>query len=247
MSEDRILLDPLLPALKVPESGGSPSLAKFFFDPKMFFKALDIRPGWVKAFMIASAIMMLTIVISIPLLIHTATQQLPNMSPDRQQELISTLRVSQYIGILFSPVVFLLKISIGAYVLWVLSIFCGADLPFRKVLSLVSYVSIIPVLDRLAGYSLNYLSNVDSIENAEQIRSTFLSVSSFVNLSGHPALRALADNCDLFALWYLTLLVIGLAVIGRFSQAKSTGIVSIFFFIQLIFALGTSVLFTKGV
>lgn len=244
MSEGRILLDPTS-ALGAPEIA-SPSLAQFFFSPKEFFKALDAKPGWVKAFLIASAITMLTVVISIPLLVQVARQHFGDMSPDRQQELIGTLRASQYIGVLFSPVALLLKLSIGAYVLWGLSVFSGADLPFRKILSLLSYASIIPLLDRFAGFSLNYLGQMENIETAEQIRSTLLSASAFFDLSGHPALRALADNCDLLAFWYLAVLAIGLAVIGRFSRTKSGFIVGVFFLIQLIFAVGTSVLFTKG-
>lgn len=244
MSHAPIALNPNLSFQ--PSEQPSPSLAKLFFAPTSFFQSLDTRPAWVKAFLIASALMMLTIVVSLPLITHISAQQLSQLPAERQQEMMSTMRASQYVAILFSPVVQLLKLVIGAYVLWGMAMVAGADLNYRKMLSLLSYVSIIPVLDRLAGFSLNYLVGINNIENSSQIRSTFLSATAFLDLSSHPALRTLADSFDLFSFWYLALLVIGIAVIGRFSKARALFIVSGFFLAQLAFAVGTSFFFVKS-
>src|SRR5947208_16517932 len=113
MSQGQIALNPNL-GLQPPDVA-SPSLAKFFFAPKTFFQTLDARPTWVKAFLITSALMVLTIVILLPLITHVSAQQLSQIPAERQQEVMSTVRASQYVAVLFSPVVQLLKLVIGPY------------------------------------------------------------------------------------------------------------------------------------
>ena len=244
MSQAQIALNPSV-GLQ-PAEPPAPSLFKFFFSPTAFFQSLDVRTVWVKAFLICSGLTVATILISLPLISHASAAQLGQLPVDRQQELLSTMRASQYVAILFSPVMQLLKLVIGAYVLWGLTVLSGADIQYRKLLSLLSYASIVPILDRLWGYSLNYLAGVDKIETGADIRSTLLSLSAFFDFSSHPALRSLVDNCDLMSFWYFVVLVSGLAILGKMSRMKSTVIVFAFFFAQLAFAVGTNLLFVKG-
>lgn len=245
MSQGHIALTSQL-GMPAPIRSHSPSFTKFFFAPTDFFGALDAQPGWMKAFLLTAVLLMLTIGIAIPLVTHASMHQMSQLSAERQQEVLQAVHASQYIAILFAPIVHLLKLAIGAYVIWGISLLFGADLNFRKVLSLVSYASIIPVLDRVAGYPLNYLMGLNNIENSSQIRSTFLSASAFFDLSAHPALRSLLDSLDLFSFWYLALLVIGLSVIGRFSKSRSALIVGIFFAAQLAFTVGSTLLLARN-
>jgi hypothetical protein len=246
MSQGHIALNSQF-GMPAPNRSHSPSFAKFFFSPIDFFRALDAKPGWMKAFLVSAVLIILTIAIAIPLVTQVSMHQMSQLSVERRQELLQTVHASQYIAMLFAPVVHLLKLAVGAYLIWGTCIVFGADLNFRKILSLVSYASIIPILDRLAGYPLNYLSGINDIESSSQIRSTFLSVSAFFDLTAHPALRSLLDSLDLFTFWYLALLVVGLSILGRFSKPKSALIVGIFFAAQLVFTVGSTLLFAKHV
>src|SRR5271154_92164 len=124
-----------------------PSFVEFFFAPSAFFRALNARPGWVKAFWVCAALTMLTTVISLPLVMALARQRALQSNAANVDEIMNTLRASQYVSIVLSPAIVLLRMAVSAYILWVLAVLFGTDFTFRKVLSLVSYVSIAPALD----------------------------------------------------------------------------------------------------
>src|ERR1051326_8725014 len=59
-----------------------------------------------------------------------------------------------------------------------------------------------------------------------------------VNFKDHPMLFALLSRLDLFAIWTLILIVIGLAVAARISKAKSAGVVIVVWTIATLMTVG---------
>jgi hypothetical protein len=206
----------------------------FFFEPFRFFRRLGVDPGWVIPFLVSSLLAIATIAVATPLITHISIQQLPNpISSERQAELLSTISMSQYIGAVAAPIAQLLKLSLSAFVVWSLLILIEAEVSFRKVLSVLAYACLVPSFDRLAGILLNYAVPVESLDSAHKMRSTLLSLSSFLNTTGHPLFRTLCDSLSLLSIWYYFLLIVGLSAACSTRRMRSFIVVFILWLLQL--------------
>ncbi|PYT08095.1 MAG: hypothetical protein DMF60_05695 [Acidobacteria bacterium] len=216
-----------------------------FFDPFNLFGRLNARPNWLIPFLIVALAGVVSIFLMSPVVMHVAVQQIPEgASAETQEQMLSMFKVWRYYGILISPLLLIIRWSISAFLLFSVSVLFGADITYRKVLSLLANASIIIALDNLLSIGVLYLRGVDTIKSMEDIQSTVLSLNHIFGSPGHPVMRVFLESINVLTVWYMIVLVLGMASLTKVSKKQSAVIVGLVWAMQTMFVIGLAMIFS---
>ncbi len=218
-----------------------------FFDPFNLFGRLNARPNWLIPFLIVAAAGVLSIFLMSPVMMHIVERQIPEgLSAEAQAQMISMIKVSRYHGIVASPLLLIVKWSISAFLLFSISVLFGADITYRKVLSLLGHASIITALDNLLSIVVLYMRGIDTIKSMEDIQSTVLSLNHILGSSGHPVMRVFLESVNVLTVWYMIVLALGMASMTQVSRKQSAVIVGLVWAMHTIFLMGVATIFSHA-
>jgi hypothetical protein len=222
-------------------------MLNLFLTPSRLFQRIAKSPGWVLPFAIVVllnvAAVLLTEPISQQVFLHTLP---PGMDGARLAQIQSSLRISSYLSLLLSPIVIFLRIGILVVLFYAATVvLTGADVPYRRIVSLLTYCSVFTALDRLGGVIMNYLVGADNLERPADMQTTFLSANAFFH-PANPLLRSLFDNLSPFTIWYLVLVAAGMTVIARVPRSRAVMITFAVWLIQTVFLCTASLLFAQA-
>ena len=218
-----------------------------FFDPFNLFDRLNARPNWLIPFLIVSVAGVLSIFLISPVLTHIVAAQISEgLSAEAQEQVISMFKLSKYYGILVSPLLLMVRWSISAFLLFSVSVLFGADITYRKVLSLLGHASIITALDNLLSVAVLYMRGTETIKSMDDIQSTVLSLNHILGSSGHPVMRVFLESVNVLTLWYMIVLVLGMASMTQVSKKQSAAIVGLVWAMQTVFLMGIAMIFSHA-
>lgn len=221
-------------------------LHEIFIDPAEAFSRIDEHPSWLGPFLVGSLVAIVTILLLAPIGQQLALRHLPNSAGEEvKAEMFKILRLSTYYGVAAAPILTLLKWSVLATLLFLFLILSGADISYRKTLALLGHASLVVSLDSLLSVLVMYLRGLDNILSPADVQSTVLSLSSFWGVALHPALRVVLDNLSVFMLWYLALLIFGVASVARLDRWRAALIVTLLWGLQTLFMAGIAMIFSR--
>ncbi len=217
-----------------------------FFDPRTLFKELESRPQWLIPFIIVSVIAIICTLLMFPVMEHLMLRQMPEgLSVQQQTQMLSSLKMTRYIGLLSAPVVLLMKMGLMAFLLYGVTVLFSFDFTYRKALSILSHASIIAALDGLIMVATIYFRGMNEIQSPKDLGSAVLSLSWLFGATLHPAMRAVLDSLTFFSVWYWVLLFIGIKLTTKLSKVKAFLIVAILWGIQTGFSAGMAMIFSR--
>ena len=209
-----------------------------FFEPASLFKNLNSRPTWLGPFLVVSLLVIVCTLLMFPVMEHLMLKQLPvGISAEQQAQMLSSLKMSRYIGLLSAPVTLLIKWSIFAFLLYAVTILFSSDFTYRKALAIMAHASIITALDSLIGIAILYLRGLDNIQSPKDLESLVWSLSWLFSAALHPAFRAILDSLTIFSLWYWIVLFLGVRLTTKLSKLEATAIITILWIIQTGFSV----------
>lgn len=218
-----------------------------FFEPFNLFRRLNARPNWLRPFLIVAAAGVVSVFLMSPVLTQIVVRQIPEgLSAEAQEKVISMFKLSSYFGMLASPLLLIVKWSISAFLLFAVSVLFGVDITYRKVLSLLGHASIITALDNLLSIGVLYMRGIDTIQSAEDIQPTVLSLNHILGSSGHPVMRVFLESVNVLSVWYVIVLVLGMASMSQVSKKQSAMIVGLVWAIQTMFLVGMTMIFSHA-
>lgn len=218
-----------------------------FFDPFNLFGRLNARPNWLIPFLIVAVAGVLSIFLMSPVMMQVMVRQIPEgLSAEAQEQMISMFEISRYYGVLVSPLIVIVKWSISAFLLFSISVLFGADITYRKVLSLLGHASIITALDNLLSIAILYMRDIDTIKSMEDIQSTVLSLNHILGSTGHPVMRVFLESVNVLNVWYMIVLVLGMASMTQVSRKQSAVIVGLVWAMQTIFLMVMAIIFSHA-
>ena len=127
----------------------------------------------------------------------------------------------KYVGLAFgavaTPVVFLIL----GLVFWLGVKLMGSDTGFMRVLSTVSHAFLPAAV--VGGIIVSILASRAGMLTADAVQGLVKSnLGAFLPDSASPVLHTLAGSIDVFTLWSLVLVAMGLAIVARIKQARAT-------------------------
>ena len=204
-------------------------ITNIFIKPRKGFAELAKKPSWVIVFVSITfaAIGIAWVVLPFSIQLDSKFQALESghYGPGALQKGIE-IGIFHFIGVLLSPVPSLIKCLIFAVCLYLGARLLGStnELTFKLMYAVVLHAELILVLSNLInGALLLYFKQSDDIQN-------------FTDLQVLPGLHLLLDNqaeatpyfmfkflsqFDLFSMWYLWVLSLGVAVVAKLTMRKS--------------------------
>ena len=155
-------------------------------------------------------------------------------NPQLTPEMVENMRGMQAtIGMVFAYVATPLMLLIFGLILWVIARLVGARLSVKQSMLVTTLASIPRVLGLIALAIQTAFMDTSRVTNMGQLS---VGPARFMDESAGHTVYQLATGFDLFAIWNVVLVGIGVAVIGKVSGARAAIVAAI------IFLLGTGVL-----
>jgi len=223
------------PALSDAQPMSEPArLFGVFFDPKRAFPDIAARPRWWAPLLIS----MLTATVFVSLYSRRigwdhyleraleSNPQLESLSAEQRQRIVeqqaSVAGVLSYVGAVAGTVV--TTVVVAGALLFVSNLMLGADLVFRQVFAVTCYSFLPNVLAALLGILMMFLKHP---EDFDLENPTAFNIGAWLDPASTPkGLMAVASSIDLFSIWVILLLALGISSAARkVSYAKALGAV----------------------
>ena len=206
-----------------------------YFSPRETFESINRKPNWLIPLIALALISTFSVVIMSPVLKTAqinAIAERQGISEDEAEELLQRgASIQKYVVPLSSFVgVFVVTLIIAGIFFLVGNYFMGGETSYKKVLSIYCYIAfaiglvgtIIKVPLILAKKSMSVQTSLAALLS-EDARETFL--------------YRLFSHFDIFTIWSMILMVIGMAVIYRFSTKKSAVLVGSLWLLWIVVSL----------
>lgn len=141
-----------------------------------------------------------------------------NASPEQVERAKNITHVVTQFSVALTPAIVIGIILLIAWLVTAMGSMAGLRAKFRDLFSLLAACSLIPALQYIATYIV-IRAKGDEITSQEQLTPPFGLDIFFQNV--HGALLALLNYFSIFQIWYLIVLTIGLAYLGKSSKGKA--------------------------
>jgi hypothetical protein len=188
-----------------------------FFDPKKTFEDIAKRPTWIVPLVL---IMIAVLAVSVTMAQRIgwerivrhgmeASSRAQQMTPEqREQGVAMGVKIASimgYVGIIFVPVIYVIMAGV---LLGVASGIFSAGVRFKQVFAVVCYASLTGVIQSILTIVVICLKNPDEFNSQNPLA---FNPAAFMDLgTSSKFLYSLATSLDLFYLWTILLMAVGL-------------------------------------
>ncbi len=151
------------------------------------------------------------------------------LDEEQIQQSLAVVERFKYIGFAAAPVTLLLRWSILAALLYFSSVLLDAEgaFKFKTVFAVVVHSELILLLMAVINVLLLYAKGPETVDHVTDLQAIVgLDILVPDNISSLPLFTFLS-NINIFSIWYVATLAIGISVITNFSRLKSAILVSV--------------------
>lgn len=129
-----------------------------------------------------------------------------------------------------SPFYLIIKFIIISVVLWIIISFFSDEADFKKIFSVVVHCGIITFLGSVLTLIILQLRGVDSIKSSTDVQVS-LGLDIFLqNPDLSLPLKAFLSNINVFSIWWIVLITLGISITSKISRTKAT-LIAMFFWL----------------
>ena len=226
-------------------------IAGVLFAPAETFEDIRRKPDFVVPLIVILLIGYVSLFLLIPHMDLQAMQQQQREAMQArgmsQQDIDQQMKIAGKFGQVITylvPLFGLIWIFIVAGVLYLAFRIMGGDATFHQALSTVFYSWMPLVIGGIITTIVVMMRGKVDPSMMGNIVKSHLGI--LTNAKDHPVLFALLSAIDLFNIWTVVLLIIGFAIMSRFSKMKSAVIVLTMWFLAILLKCGLATLSTLG-
>jgi len=233
------------------DSGQAPRMGAFrklwgvLVDPGRTFSALDHKPSWLFPVIVLILVAMISSVLVADFRIQEARQRIEQndrFTPQQREEIYDRMDEQQskpimkLLSYVIGPIVavFIIIFFVSAVLYFGGNVLLGGETGFKKVLSVYSWSSMVAIPALLLKTPLMLLKETSKVHTSL--------AALMPSGSEEGLLFKILTHTDLFTIWEISLLSIGLAVIYKFSTKKTAGLVIGLYLVYVVLAVGFSML-----
>jgi hypothetical protein len=213
-----------------------------YFDPRKVFESLKIKPSWLIPFIIVAVLGMASFWFTYPLIMKeviTNIQENEQFTEEQKEMIIERIGEAEHPPIYqmaFAPVgVIIYFLIISAVLFFVFNVLLGGSSSFSRVLSVFSYSSLIAIPKAIVHLPLAFAKQTADVQTSLAI---FLSPEAKGTF-----LHSVLKGFDIFTLWQVILISLGLAVMYNFTTKKSFTVLLILWILLIVVGSALSTLF----
>lgn len=199
-----------------------------FATPTEVFQDVREKPTWLIPFLFIAVVALGVAFFTVPIIKRVTYLTLS--STMQQQQLQQALAISEraaYFGIVLAPLLLLFRWLFLATVLYFVSILLGAEQTKFKVFYAVPvYSELILALMEVVNILLLYIKGVENLQHSTDLQA-IVGLDYFLpdKVSNLPLFTFL-NSVNVFSIWYVATLAVGVSVITNFTKLKSAVIVT---------------------
>ena len=213
-------------------------LTGIIFSSSKTFEELNNRPTWLVAFFtIGFGVILITFLIS-PFMMQAQTASMPSdMSLQQIENVLKFAKRFQIIGIVLSPLFLIIKFIFTSAILWlIIQLFSEVD--FKRMFSVVVHCGVILFLGSIITFIILKLRGLQSIKSAADVQVS-LGLDLFIqNPDLNFPLKAFLSNINVFSVWWIILVGLGISIIAKISRTKATIITAFFWLFSTMIQVG---------
>jgi len=216
-----------------PLSSGAPwsfprRFVALFTSPKALFEELERRPSWFVPFLVAILLVALySLVLWQPVLLPEALAKMEDQGASDQAVQMITKNGLMF-GLVFGSVFAALLTFVFAVVVWAIGGFMlGGTMSYKQALSITTHAGLVSVPAMAVMIPLALVSKMGQVSVGPGMLFPMATAEGF----GGRFLSIALSSVDLFRLWQIALIAVGVSVIGRVPRAKATTAMFITYFV----------------
>jgi hypothetical protein len=198
--------------------------------PSEVFEKLKEQPQWLLAFALISIVTIGIAFFTIPLtkqITYLALSQSQNLEEEQLRRAVAMSERFQYVGLAFVPVLLLFRWLVLGAVLYCAAILLGAnELRFKQVYAALVFAEMILLLMAIINILLIHIKGIDSLHHITDLQAIIGLDYLLEDKATHVPLFMFLNSINIFNIWYVATLTIGVSVMTNFSKLKSAMVVS---------------------
>jgi hypothetical protein len=225
--------------------GGLSKVVNIFFEPRKVFQSLKIKPTWLVPVIIVAVLGMGFFYYTFPYIMNEQVQNIRDndrIPEEHKERIIERIREAEHPPLwqmAIAPAGTLISLIIVAAVLFfVFNVLMGGDSGFRRVFSVYCYSSLIAIPAIIVKFPLVMMKGNINVQTSLGLLLSPDAKGSF--------LYSVLSSFDVFTLWQVILVSMGLGVMYKFSTKKSFTTVAILWVIWIFAKSGLSGVFGGG-
>ncbi|MGB8658424.1 MAG: Yip1 family protein [Candidatus Zixiibacteriota bacterium] len=236
---------PIEPNSALPEGkpmGGASKVFNIFFEPRKVFESLRIKPTWLVPFIIAALLGIGFFYYTYPFIMNQQVEKIRDNDkiPDEQKQMIIEKMTERshppFWQLGLAPAGTLVVLAIVAGVLFlVFNVLLGGDSSYRRVFSVYAYSSLVAIPETIVKFPLIMIKKDSGVQTSLALLLSASDKNSFLY-------RVLA-SFDVFTIWEVILISLGMGVLYKYSTKKSLTTVLVLWIIWILAKAGLSSLF----
>ncbi len=221
---------------------GASKIINIFFEPKRVFESLRIKPTWLVPFLIVAILGIGFYYYAYPLIMDQQVQRIQENEkiPEEQKgRIIEKLKETDHPPIwqlALAPIGSLVSLVVVAAVLFfVFNVLLGGDSTFRQVFSVYCYSALVAIPAMIVKFPLIMAKGSLNVQTSLAV---FLSADAKDTF-----LYNVFSSFDIFTIWQVILVAIGMGVMYKYSTKKAFAPVLILWLIWILIKSALSTIF----
>ena len=213
------------------------NLAKGLIFPSELFYRIKENPQWVSVFLFISIFSIVVSFSAIPYsnyLVKTTLSS--NLDDTNSTQTVETIQKVKYLGLLFIPFMRIFKWAIfGTAIYYAAILINSKEIKYKQIIAVLAYSETILLMMAIVNTALLYTKEITTITNTMDI-NTIVGLDVFLsNKYESKSLYTFLNNFNVFTIWYLISVSIGIGIMSNLSKLKSSMIVFGIWFTGLLF------------
>ncbi|MFW6172774.1 MAG: YIP1 family protein [Elusimicrobiota bacterium] len=205
------------------------------FSPSKVFNKISRNSFWLLAYIFIAIGTIFFRILHFPFIKQIFLSSWP---PEAAKSLIQSARSLTIISAALAPLYLILKFFIIAIILWLLVLLFTLETNFKKIFCLVVHCGIITFLGSILTILILYMRGLDSIESWTDIQIS-LGIDLFLgNIDLSLPFKTFLSNINLFSIWWIVLLMLGISIISNIPRIKSAFIAVFLWLFSTMFQVG---------
>lgn len=219
-----------------------------FFDPRRTFSSLSERPTWILPMIVLIVIVMISNVLVSDFRIQEAREKIdqnPRLSAQQKEQILDRMEeqqakpVMKLLSYVIGPIVaiFVIFLVVSGFLYMGGNVLLGGEGSFKKIFSVYCWSNLVAIPGFIVKMPLILVKKSSQVQTS---LAALMPSGSEENL-----LFKILTHTDIFVIWEIWLISLGLAIVYKFSTKKTLSLVIGLYLFYVVIAVGFSVL-TKG-
>lgn len=204
---------------------------KLLIDPPNVCLDIKQNPRWIQAFILISVLGILAGALTLPFSMQLAAAKMGVIPAGQTERVKDMSQMFGYVGLVFVPIALLIKWAVMGFFLYLLGFLFRSEMKFKPIFSLLAHANIILIVSSLVNILILFIKGPESVQHPLDLNVIGLHILFDFESMNH-SLYYFFSLINVFEIWYLVVLFMGLELIFELDRAKSAAIIGVYWLIS---------------